>query len=88
MVVIVMIRLYFFEVYFKEDIGGEFVYVFFSFSIKVLGVYLSFLRALDNGMGNFNIGCYGILDIIVEEVYLDVFFIFKVDIICFRINMF
>ncbi|XP_040609314.1 ATP-binding cassette sub-family A member 12 isoform X2 [Mesocricetus auratus] len=59
------------EAYLKEDIGGELVYVLPPFSTKVSGAYLSLLRALDKGMGNLNIGCYGISDTTVEEVFLN-----------------
>ncbi|XP_051046373.1 glucosylceramide transporter ABCA12 [Phodopus roborovskii] len=59
------------EAYLKEDIGGELVYVLPPFSTKVSGAYLSLLRALDSGMGKLNIGCYGISDTTVEEVFLN-----------------
>ncbi|XP_057618599.1 glucosylceramide transporter ABCA12 [Chionomys nivalis] len=59
------------EAYLKEDIGGELVYVLPPFSTKVSGAYLSLLRALDKGMGKLNIGCYGISDTTVEEVFLN-----------------
>ncbi|MEJ1272000.1 hypothetical protein NN561_002848 [Cricetulus griseus] len=59
------------EAYLKEDIGGELVYVLSPFSTKVSGAYLSLLRALDKGMGKLNIGCYGISDTTVEEVFLN-----------------
>ncbi|XP_052047787.1 glucosylceramide transporter ABCA12 [Apodemus sylvaticus] len=59
------------EAYLKEDIGGELVYVLPPFSTKVSGAYLSLLRALDRGMGKLNIGCYGISDTTVEEVFLN-----------------
>uniref|UniRef100_A0A8C2R134 ABC transporter domain-containing protein n=1 Tax=Capra hircus TaxID=9925 RepID=A0A8C2R134_CAPHI len=38
---------------------------------KVSGAYLSLLRALDSGLGDLNIGCYGISDTTVEEVFLN-----------------
>lgn len=77
------------EAYLKEDIGGELVYVLPPFSTKVSGAYLSLLRALDSGMGDLNIGCYGISDTTVEEVHLDISFSLKVDATCCcpRINM-
>lgn len=59
------------EAYLKEDIGGELVFVLPPFSTKVSGAYLSLLRALDKGMGKLNIGCYGISDTTVEEVFLN-----------------
>uniref|UniRef100_A0A8C4M3M7 ATP binding cassette subfamily A member 12 n=1 Tax=Equus asinus asinus TaxID=83772 RepID=A0A8C4M3M7_EQUAS len=71
MAVTAMIRSHLPEAYLKEDIGGELVYVLPPFSTKVSGAYLSLLRALDNGMGNLNIGCYGISDTTVEEVFLN-----------------
>nr|XP_045723416.1 glucosylceramide transporter ABCA12 [Mirounga angustirostris] len=66
-----MIRSHLPEAYLKEDIGGELVYLLPPFSTKVSGAYLSLLRALDNGMGDLNIGCYGISDTTVEEVFLN-----------------
>ncbi|KAM4869967.1 glucosylceramide transporter ABCA12 isoform X1 [Urocitellus parryii] len=66
-----MIRSHLPEAYLKEDIGGELVYVLPPFSTKVSGAYLSLLRALDEGMGDLNIGCYGISDTTVEEVFLN-----------------
>ncbi|ELW49201.1 ATP-binding cassette sub-family A member 12 [Tupaia chinensis] len=71
MAVTTMIRSHLPEAYLKEDIGGELVYVLPPFSTKVSGAYLSLLRALDNGMGDLNIGCYGISDTTVEEVFLN-----------------
>ncbi|OWK12873.1 ABCA12, partial [Cervus elaphus hippelaphus] len=59
------------DAYLKEDIGGELVYVLPPFSTKVSGAYLSLLRALDRGLGDLNIGCYGISDTTVEEVFLN-----------------
>ncbi|XP_060049934.1 glucosylceramide transporter ABCA12 [Erinaceus europaeus] len=59
------------EAYLKEDIGGELVYVLPPFNTNVSGAYLSLLRALDTGMGDLNIGCYGISDTTVEEVFLN-----------------
>ncbi|KAG8521013.1 ATP-binding cassette sub-family A member 12, partial [Galemys pyrenaicus] len=71
MAVTAMIRSHLPEAYLKEDIGGELVYVLPPFSTKVSGAYLSLLRALDTGMGDLNIGCYGISDTTVEEVFLN-----------------
>ncbi|XP_023980448.1 glucosylceramide transporter ABCA12 isoform X1 [Physeter macrocephalus] len=59
------------EAYLKEDIGGELVYVLPPFSTSVSGAYLSLLRALDNGLSDLNIGCYGISDTTMEEVFLN-----------------
>ncbi|KAM5228805.1 glucosylceramide transporter ABCA12 [Ctenodactylus gundi] len=71
MAVTAMIQSHLPEAYLKEDIGGELVYVLPPFSTKVSGAYLSLLRALDQGMGGLNIGCYGISDTTVEEVFLN-----------------
>ncbi|XP_008052045.1 ATP-binding cassette sub-family A member 12 [Carlito syrichta] len=71
MAVTAMIQSHLPGAYLKEDIGGELVYVLPPFSTKVSGAYLSLLRALDNGMGHLNIGCYGISDTTVEEVFLN-----------------
>ncbi|MBZ3879909.1 ATP-binding cassette sub-family A member 12 [Sciurus carolinensis] len=71
MAVTAMIQSHLPEAYLKEDIGGELVYVLPPFSTKVSGAYLSLLRALDQGMGDLNIGCYGISDTTVEEVFLN-----------------
>ncbi|KAM4836521.1 glucosylceramide transporter ABCA12 isoform 2-T2 [Thomomys bottae] len=71
MAVTTMIRSHLPDAYLKEDIGGELVYVLPPFSTKVSGAYLSLLRALDQGMGDLNIGCYGISDTTVEEVFLN-----------------
>lgn len=67
------------DAYLKEDIGGELVYVLPPFSTKVSGAYLSLLRALDSGLGDLNIGCYGISDTTVEEVHLDISFLLEAD---------
>ncbi|XP_030743372.1 glucosylceramide transporter ABCA12 [Echinops telfairi] len=66
-----MIRSHLPDAYLKEDVGGELVYVLPPFNTKVSGAYLSLLRALDNGMSDLNIGCYGISDTTVEEVFLN-----------------
>lgn len=89
MAVTAMIQSHLPEAYLKEDIGGELVYVLPPFSTKVSGAYLSLLRALDYGLSDLSIGCYGISDTTVEEVRLDVSFFLKVDITCcsLRINM-
>ncbi|ELK17237.1 ATP-binding cassette sub-family A member 12, partial [Pteropus alecto] len=71
MAVTAMIQSHLPEAGLKEDIGGELVYVLPPFSTKVSGAYLSLLRALDHGMGDLNIGCYGISDTTVEEVFLN-----------------
>uniref|UniRef100_A0A8C6RXP1 ATP-binding cassette, sub-family A member 12 n=1 Tax=Nannospalax galili TaxID=1026970 RepID=A0A8C6RXP1_NANGA len=71
MAVTSMIQSHLPEAYLKEDIGGELVYVLPPFSTKVSGAYLSLLRALDKDMGQLNIGCYGISDTTVEEVFLN-----------------
>ncbi|XP_077011154.1 glucosylceramide transporter ABCA12 isoform X2 [Tamandua tetradactyla] len=71
MAVTAMIQSHLPEAYLKEDIGGELVYVLPPFSTKVSGAYLSLLRALDKGMSYLNIGCYGISDTTVEEVFLN-----------------
>ncbi|XP_008589246.1 PREDICTED: ATP-binding cassette sub-family A member 12 [Galeopterus variegatus] len=71
MAVTAMIRSHLPDAYLKEDIGGELVYVLPPFSTEVSGAYLSLLRALDSGMGDLNIGCYGISDTTVEEVFLN-----------------
>ncbi|XP_006867848.1 PREDICTED: ATP-binding cassette sub-family A member 12 [Chrysochloris asiatica] len=71
MAVTAMIQSHLPEAYLKEEIGGELVYVLPPFSTKVSGAYLSLLRALDNGMSDLNIGCYGISDTTVEEVFLN-----------------
>uniref|UniRef100_A0A803TPX1 ATP binding cassette subfamily A member 12 n=1 Tax=Anolis carolinensis TaxID=28377 RepID=A0A803TPX1_ANOCA len=59
------------EAYLKEDIGGELVYVLPKFNSKVSSAYQSLLRGLDNGLSDLHIGCYGISDSTVEEVFLN-----------------
>nr|XP_060637352.1 glucosylceramide transporter ABCA12 [Anolis sagrei ordinatus] len=59
------------EAYLKEDIGGELVYVLPKFNSKVSPAYQSLLRGLDNGLSDLHIGCYGISDSTVEEVFLN-----------------
>nr|XP_033802042.1 ATP-binding cassette sub-family A member 12 isoform X2 [Geotrypetes seraphini] len=54
----------------KEDIGGELIYLLPPFSAEVSGSYLSLLRALDTSMNDIHIGCYGISDTTIEEVFL------------------
>ncbi|KAF7243621.1 ATP-binding cassette sub-family A member 12 [Varanus komodoensis] len=55
----------------KEDIGGELVYMLPPFNSKVSSAYQSLLRGLDNGLSNLHIGCYGISDSTMEEVFLN-----------------
>ncbi|XP_054827532.1 glucosylceramide transporter ABCA12 [Eublepharis macularius] len=57
--------------YLKEDIGGELVYVLPPFNSKVSSAYQSLLKSLDNGASDLHIGCYGISDSTVEEVFLN-----------------
>uniref|UniRef100_A0A8C8SU25 ATP binding cassette subfamily A member 12 n=1 Tax=Pelusios castaneus TaxID=367368 RepID=A0A8C8SU25_9SAUR len=59
------------EAYLKEDVGGELVYVLPPFNSRVSGAYQSLLRALDAGLNDLFIGCYGISDTTVEEVFLN-----------------
>ncbi|KAM9123066.1 glucosylceramide transporter ABCA12 [Pangshura tecta] len=59
------------EAYLKEDVGGELVYVLPPFNSRVSGAYQSLLRALDTGLSGLHIGCYGISDTTVEEVFLN-----------------
>ncbi|XP_043381517.1 glucosylceramide transporter ABCA12 [Chelonia mydas] len=59
------------EAYLKEDVGGELVYVLPPFNSRVSGAYQSLLRALDTGLSDLHIGCYGISDSTVEEVFLN-----------------
>ncbi|XP_034641961.1 ATP-binding cassette sub-family A member 12 [Trachemys scripta elegans] len=59
------------EAYLKEDVGGELVYVLPPFNSRVSGAYQSLLRALDTGLSDLHIGCYGISDTTVEEVFLN-----------------
>uniref|UniRef100_A0A8C3T374 ATP binding cassette subfamily A member 12 n=1 Tax=Chelydra serpentina TaxID=8475 RepID=A0A8C3T374_CHESE len=55
----------------KEDVGGELVYVLPPFNSRVSGAYQSLLRALDTSLSDLHIGCYGISDTTVEEVFLN-----------------
>ncbi|XP_015279544.1 PREDICTED: ATP-binding cassette sub-family A member 12 [Gekko japonicus] len=57
--------------YLKEDIGGELVYVLPQFNSSVSSAYQSLLKSLDNGASDLHIGCYGISDSTVEEVFLN-----------------
>uniref|UniRef100_K7GAL1 ATP binding cassette subfamily A member 12 n=1 Tax=Pelodiscus sinensis TaxID=13735 RepID=K7GAL1_PELSI len=57
--------------YLKEDVGGELVYVLPPFNSGVSGAYQSLLRVLDSGLSDLHIGCYGISDSTVEEVFLN-----------------
>ncbi|XP_034994859.1 glucosylceramide transporter ABCA12 [Zootoca vivipara] len=59
------------EAYLKEDIGGELVYALPPFNSKVSSSYQSLLRGLDSGLSDLHIGCYGISDSTVEEVFLN-----------------
>ncbi|XP_031749717.1 ATP-binding cassette sub-family A member 12-like [Xenopus tropicalis] len=54
----------------KEDVGGELVYLLPSFNTDISGAYLSLLQALDSRMNDLHIGCYGISDTTIEEVFL------------------
>ncbi|KAM8934127.1 glucosylceramide transporter ABCA12-like [Pelodytes ibericus] len=54
----------------KEDVGGELVYVLPPFRAEISSAYLSLLRALDTKMSDLQIGCYGISDTTIEEVFL------------------
>ncbi|XP_029463774.1 ATP-binding cassette sub-family A member 12 [Rhinatrema bivittatum] len=54
----------------KEDIGGELVYLLPSYNAGVSRSYLSLLRSLDADMNDLQIGCYGISDTTIEEVFL------------------
>ncbi|XP_075037484.1 glucosylceramide transporter ABCA12 [Mixophyes fleayi] len=54
----------------KEDVGGELVYVLPPFSAEISNTYLSLLRDLDTNMNDLHIGCYGISDTTIEEVFL------------------
>ncbi|XP_026563515.1 ATP-binding cassette sub-family A member 12 isoform X1 [Pseudonaja textilis] len=59
------------EAYLKEDIGGELIYVLPPFNNKVSLSYQSLLRNLDSNLSDLHIGCYGISDSTVEEVFLN-----------------
>ncbi|XP_058041914.1 glucosylceramide transporter ABCA12 isoform X1 [Ahaetulla prasina] len=59
------------EAYLKEDIGGELIYVLPPFNNKVSSSYQSLLRNLDSNLTDLHIGCYGISDSTVEEVFLN-----------------
>lgn len=63
-----MIQSYLPETYLKEDIGGELVYELPQFNSKTSPAYQSLLKALDSGLDDLHIGCYGISDSTVEEV--------------------
>ncbi|OCT61274.1 hypothetical protein XELAEV_18047298mg [Xenopus laevis] len=54
----------------KEDVGGELVYILPPFNADISGAYLSLLQALDCRMNELHIGCYGISDTTIEEVFL------------------
>ncbi|XP_051480136.1 LOW QUALITY PROTEIN: glucosylceramide transporter ABCA12 [Apus apus] len=59
------------EAYLKEDIGGELVYVLPPFKSTVSGAYQGLLRALDSSLSDLHLGCYGISNTTVEEVFLN-----------------
>ncbi|XP_010217767.1 PREDICTED: ATP-binding cassette sub-family A member 12 [Tinamus guttatus] len=59
------------EAYLKEDIGGELVYVLPPFKSAVSGAYQALLRALDTSLNDLHLGCYGISNTTVEEVFLN-----------------
>ncbi|KAG9477530.1 hypothetical protein GDO78_002762, partial [Eleutherodactylus coqui] len=54
----------------KEDVGGELVYVLPPFREEISGAYLSLLHNLDTRLNDLHIGCYGISDTTIEEVFL------------------
>lgn len=64
-----LIQSYLPEAYLKEDIGGELVYVLPPFKSTVSGAYQALLRALDSSLNDLHLGCYGISNTTVEEVW-------------------
>uniref|UniRef100_A0A8C5MKI8 ATP binding cassette subfamily A member 12 n=1 Tax=Leptobrachium leishanense TaxID=445787 RepID=A0A8C5MKI8_9ANUR len=58
------------EAQLKEDVGGELVYVLPRFRAEISEAYLSLLRALDTSLNDLHLGCYGISDTTIEEVFL------------------
>nr|XP_014344924.1 PREDICTED: uncharacterized protein LOC102366091 [Latimeria chalumnae] len=54
----------------KEDNGGELVYLLPPFTTELSPAYLSLLRALDVSLNDLQLGCYGISDTTLEEVFL------------------
>nr|XP_056717219.1 glucosylceramide transporter ABCA12 [Euleptes europaea] len=70
-VVTAMIQSHLPAAYLKEDIGGELVYVLPPFNSRVSSAYQSLLKSLDSGASDLHIGCYGISDSTVEEVFLN-----------------
>ncbi|XP_061858379.1 glucosylceramide transporter ABCA12 [Colius striatus] len=66
-----LIQSYLPEAYLKEDIGGELVYVLPPFKSTVSGAYQALLRALDRSLSDLHLGCYGISNTTVEEVFLN-----------------
>uniref|UniRef100_A0A8C3RF33 ATP binding cassette subfamily A member 12 n=1 Tax=Cyanoderma ruficeps TaxID=181631 RepID=A0A8C3RF33_9PASS len=66
-----LIQSYLPEAYLKEDIGGELVYVLPPFKSTVSGAYQALLRALDSSLNDLHLGCYGISNTTVEEVFLN-----------------
>ncbi|KAK9410931.1 ATP-binding cassette sub-family A member 12 [Crotalus adamanteus] len=59
------------KAYLREDIGGELIYVLPPFNSKVSSSYQSLLRNLDSNLSDLRIGCYGISDSTIEEVFLN-----------------
>ncbi|XP_063285489.1 glucosylceramide transporter ABCA12 [Pelobates fuscus] len=53
----------------KEDVAGELVYTLPRFNTDISEAYLSLLRALDTSLSDLHIGCYGISDTTIEEVF-------------------
>ncbi|KAM7049562.1 glucosylceramide transporter ABCA12 [Acridotheres tristis] len=66
-----LIQSYLPEAYLREDIGGELVYVLPPFKSTVSGAYQALLRALDTSLNDLHLGCYGISNTTVEEVFLN-----------------
>ncbi|XP_069839304.1 glucosylceramide transporter ABCA12 isoform X2 [Dendropsophus ebraccatus] len=58
------------EAILKEDVGGELAYVLPPFREEISAAYLSLLRDLDTHLNDLHIGCYGISDTTIEEVFL------------------
>ncbi|OCT63757.1 hypothetical protein XELAEV_18044853mg [Xenopus laevis] len=67
-----LIKLHIPEACLKEDVGGELVYTLPPFNAEISSGYLSLLQALDSRMNDLHIGCYGISDTTIEEVFLKV----------------
>ncbi|KYO33489.1 hypothetical protein Y1Q_0008681 [Alligator mississippiensis] len=66
-----MIKSHLPEAYLKQDIGGELKYVLPPYNSRVSGAYQSLLKALDTSLNDLHIGCYGISDTTMEEVFLN-----------------